>query len=199
MEDKLRLALDSIGSIKKDDNLCVVQLREKEHNLLLTFITDQEMGRQLSMRIDGSPAGKLRLHRLLPEVMWESLRGFSDSEDYEMCIESVEGDGEYHTLLHNKIFGGHYDIRLADAVLLQEVSGIPLYIKGSLAKSQMFPCSGNRNVTALPLNVMPLDVLEKTLAECIEKEDYRTAKRLNDEINKRKSSITKEDQPDEGN
>ena len=71
MEDKLRLALDSIGSIKKDDNLCVVQLKEKEHNLLLTFITDQEMGRQLSMRIDGSPAGKFRLHRLLPEVFWE--------------------------------------------------------------------------------------------------------------------------------
>ena len=198
MEDKLRLTLDCVGSIKKDENLCVVQLKEKNYDLQLTFITNQNMGCELLMRLDDSPVGKSRLQRLLPEVMWESLRGFSDSEDYEMCIESVESDGEYRTVLYNKLYGGHYDIRLADAVLLQEVSGIPLYIRKSLAKSQMFHPTGKRNVTALPLNVMPLDVLEKSLAECIENEDYRAAQRLNEEINKRKS-IIKEDERDEGN
>ncbi|MGM9734354.1 MAG: hypothetical protein ACI3YT_09605 [Prevotella sp.] len=198
MDDKLRLTLDCVGSIKKDETLCVVQLKENTNGLYLTFITDHVMGRELLMRLDASPIGKCKFQRLLPEVMWESLRGFSDSEDYEMCIEKVESDGEYLTVLYNKIYGGHYEIRLADAVLLQEVSGIPLYIRRRLAKSQMFQSTGKRNVTALPLNVMPLDVLEKSLAECIENEDYRTAQRLNEEINKRKS-IIKEDERDEGN
>ena len=198
MKDMLRLTLSSVGSIKNDDNLCVVLLVEKELNLQLSFITDKYMGRQLSMRMDRSPVNKSRLDRLLPEAMWESMRGFSDSGDYEMCIESVRKDGEYHTFLYNNIYGGRYEIRLVDAVLLQEVSGIPLYILSNLAKRQMLPCCEKRNVTALPLNVMPLEVLEKTLDECIEKEDYHAAKTLNDEINKRKS-IIKEENKDEGN
>ena len=199
MEDKLRLTLDCVGSIKKDENLCVVQLKEKKYDLQLTFITNQNMGSELLMRLDDSPVGKSRLQRLLPEVMWESLRGFSDSGDYEMVVESVGVDGEYHTVLHNKIFGGKHPIRLSDAVLLQEVTGIPLYIKLSLVRQQMMPYVASSNTTSLPINVMPLAVLEKGLADSIAKEDYHMAQRLKDEINKRKSLNNKGGKTDEGN
>ena len=186
MTDKVRLQLDSMGSIQGDDNVCIVILVEETHRMQLTFVTDEEMRRQLSLRLH-KKKGDTRTSKLLPEVMWESLRGFSDNEDYEMVVESVEADGEYHTILYNKIFGSKYDIRLSDAVLLQEVSGIPLYIKLSLVRYQMVPYTAGSNTTSIPINVMPMEVLEKGLADSIAKEDYHLAQRLKDEINKRKS------------
>ena len=186
MSDRVRLQLDSMGSIQGDDNVCVVILVEETRRMQLSFVTDDDMRRQLSLRLH-KKEGDTRTSKLLPEVMWESLRGFSDSQDYEMVVESVGEDGEYHTILYNKIFGGKYDIRLSDAVLLQEVSGIPLYIKLSLVRHQMVPYTAGSNTTSIPINVMPLAVLEKGLTDSIAKEDYHMAQRLKDEINKRKS------------
>ena len=186
MSDRVRLQLDSMGSIQGDDNVCVVILVEETRRMQLSFVTDDDMRRQLSLRLH-KKEGDTRTSKLLPEVMWESLRGFSDSEDYEMVVDSVKANGEYHTILYNKIFGGKYDIRLSDAVLLQEVSGIPLYIKLSLVRDQMVPYTAGSNTTAIPINVMPMAVLEKGLADSIAKEDYHLAQRLKDEINKRKS------------
>lgn len=187
MSDKVRLLLDSMGSIKGDDNICVVIMVEETRRLQLTFITDDYMRRQLSMRLYKKEGDDARLSKLLPEVMWESLRGFSDSEDYEMVVESVGVDGEYKTVLYNKIFGSKFHIRISDAALLQEVAGIPLYIKLSLVRQQMMPYVAGSNITSLPLNIMPLEVLEKGLADSVAKEDYHMAQRIKDEINKRKS------------
>lgn len=187
MSDKVRLLLDSMGSIKGDDNICIVIMVEETRRLQLTFVTDDYMRRQLSMRLYKKDGDDARLSKLLPEVMWESLRGFSDSEDYEMVVESVGVDGEYKTLLYNKIFGSKFYIRISDAVLLQEVAGIPLYIKLSLVRQQMVPYVAGSNTTSLPLNIMPLEVLEKGLADSVAKEDYHMAQRIKDEINKRKS------------
>lgn len=117
MSDRVRLQLDSMGSIQGDDNVCVVILVEETRRMQLSFVTDDDMRRQLSLRLH-KKEGDTRTSKLLPEVMWESLRGFSDSEDYEMVVDSVKANGEYHTILYNKIFGGKYDIRLSDAVLL---------------------------------------------------------------------------------
>ena len=186
MTDKVRLQFNSMGSIQGDDNVCIVILVEETHQMQLSFVTDDDMRRQLSLRLH-KPADDNSVSKLLPEVMWESLRGFSDSEDYEMVVDSVKANGEYHTILYNKIFGGKYDIRLSDAVLLQEVSGIPLYIKLSLVRHQMVPYTAGSNTTSIPINVMPMAVLEKGLADSIAKEDYHLAQRLKDEINKRKS------------
>ena len=198
MSDKVRLLLDSMGSIQGDGSICIVILVEESRRLQLTFVTDDAMRRQLSMRLYNKDEGR-SLSKLLPEVMWEALRGFSDSGDYEMVVESVGVDGEYHTVLHNKIFGGKHPIRLSDAVLLQEGTGIPLYIKLSLVRQQMMPYVASSNTTSLPINVMPLAVLEKGLADSIAKEDYHMAQRLKDEINKRKSLNNKGGKTDEGN
>ena len=187
MSDKVRLLLDSMGSIKGDDNICIVIMVEETRRLQLTFVTDDYMRRQLSMRLYKKDGNDARLSKLLPEVMWESMRGFSDSEDYEMVVESVGVDGEYKTLLYNKIFGSKFHIRISDAALLQEVAGIPLYIKLSLVRQQMVPYVSGSNTTSLPLNIMPLEVLEKGLADSVAKEDYHMAQRIKDEINKRKS------------
>ena len=48
MTDKVRLQLDSMGSIQGDDNVCIVILVEETHRMQLTFVTDEEMRRQLS-------------------------------------------------------------------------------------------------------------------------------------------------------
>ena len=186
MTDRVRLKLDSMGSIQGDDSICIVIMVEETRQMQLSFVTDDEMRRQLSMRLHKKD-GDTRLSKLLPEVMWESLRGFSDSGDYEMVVDSVGADGEYHTVLYNKIFGGSYVIRISDAVLLQEVTGIPLYIKLELVRHQMVPYKEGSNSTSLPINIMPIAVLEKGLADCIAKEDYHMAQRLKNEINKRKS------------
>lgn len=186
MTDKVRLQFNSMGSIQGDDNVCIVILVEETHQMQLSFVTDDDMRRQLSLRLH-KPADDNSVSKLLPEVMWESLRGFSDNQDYEMVVESVGEDGEYHSILYNKIFGSKFDIRLADAVLMQEVTGIPLYIKLSLLRKQMVPYTAGSNTTTIPINVMPLAVLEKGLTDSIAKEDYHMAQRLKDEINKRKS------------
>ena len=63
----------------------------------------------------------------------------------------------------------------------------------------MMPYVASSNTTSLPINVMPLAVLEKGLADSIAKEDYHMAQRLKDEINKRKSLNNKGGKTDEGN
>ena len=62
-----------------------------------------------------------------------------------------------------------------------------MYIKLSLVRHQMVPYTAGSNTTSIPINVMPMAVLEKGLADSIAKEDYHLAQRLKDEINKRKS------------
>ena len=98
MTDKVRLEFNSMGSIQGDDNVCIVILLEETHQMQLSFVTDDDMRRQLSLRLH-KPADDNNVSKLLPEVMWESLRGFSDNQDYEMVVESVGEDGEYHTIL----------------------------------------------------------------------------------------------------
>lgn len=185
-QDRLRLHLNSMGTIQGDDSVCIVIMVEETNKMQLAFVTDDDMRRQLSLRLH-KPEGDTRLSKLLPEVMWETMRGFSEADDYEMMIESVGENGEYNTTLRNKILGVKHDIRLSDAVLLQEVADIPLYINISLVKQQMMPYHENSNSTALPINIMPMAVLEKGLADCLAKEDYRMAQRLKNEINKRKT------------
>lgn len=189
-QDRLRLHLNSMGAIQGDDSVCIVIMVEETNKMQLAFVTDADMRRQLALRMHRHE-GDTGMSKMLPEVMWETMRGFSEAEDYEMMIESVGEDGEYHTTLRNKILGLKHAIRLSDAVLLQEVSDIPLYINISLVKQQMMPFHENSNSTALPINVMPIAVLEKGLADCIAKEDYHMAQRLKNEINKRKTSNNK--------
>lgn len=186
MSDRVKLQFDSMGSVLGDESICIVIMVDESRQMQLSFVTDDEMRRQLALRLHKT-VGDDRLSRLMPEVLWETIRGFSEAEDYEMLIDAVGEDGEYHTILHNKIFGNNHDIRLSDAVLLQEVTGIPLYINTELMRQQMVPYNGKSNITSLPINIMPIAVLEKGLAECIAKEDYHMAQRLKNEINKRKT------------
>ena len=86
MTDKVRLQFNSMGSIQGDDNVCIVILVEETHQMQLSFVTDDDMRRQLSLRLH-KPADDNSVSKLLPEVMWESLRGFSDNQDYEMVVE----------------------------------------------------------------------------------------------------------------
>ena len=74
MSDRVRLQLDSMGSIQGDDNVCVVILVEETRRMQLSFVTDDDMRRQLSLRLH-KKEGDTRTSKLLPEVMWESLRG----------------------------------------------------------------------------------------------------------------------------
>ena len=51
MSDRVRLQLDSMGSIQGDDNVCVVILVEETRRMQLSFVTDDDMRRQLSLRL----------------------------------------------------------------------------------------------------------------------------------------------------
>lgn len=76
-------------------------------------------------------------------------------------------------------------LRMSEAVLLSIVSDIPMFIDDHLWRIQSTVYQRNASGTSIPMNTLPLDMLKEALRQAIDREEYETAKLLNDEIHNR--------------
>ena len=98
--------------------------------------------------------------------------------------------GAYNAVINNEDTQKHMSISGVEAVLLNKISNdkIPLYIDEALFLRQSSKFNMQAEGVALPVNALPVSMLEKTLGKAVAAENYELASQLRDEINRRKKT-----------
>lgn len=174
---RTQLRFENIQQVVGSDELSVVLLTDEARQRALSIISDGQMTQQLLLRLH-SPA---QCERLLPEVLVQMLSG-----DYEMMIYGVH-DGQYQVVLEDKEFEKYTRLRMSDAILLNIISGYPLYIEESLMEQQSVPFDEHARGVSIPINSMDTQRLHFALQKAVSEENYELASQLRDEINRRKT------------
>ena len=173
------LRFENIQQLVGAEILSVILLTDELRMRGLTVVCDQQMAAQLQMRIDNPK----NCHHLLPEVLVSQL-----SAKYEMMVCGVY-DGQYQVVLMDEI-GNTSRIRMSDAVLLNLISHIPLYIEENLMNRQCFPYNEKTQYQlSIPINTMNLDHLKRELEKAVDEENYELASHLRDEIKRRNERV----------
>ena len=94
-------------------------------------------------------------------------------------------EGQYRTLLCNRVTLETIPIRASDAVLLSLAARIPIYIESSLMARQSVRFSGLSHAVSLPVNTLSLEMLDQALKKAVEDENYELASQLRDERKRR--------------
>ena len=98
--------------------------------------------------------------------------------------------GAYNAVINNEDTQKHMSISGVEAVLLNKISNdkIPLYVDEALFLRQSSKFNMQAEGVALPVNALPVSMLEKTLGKAVAAENYELASQLRDEINRRKKT-----------
>jgi len=182
MRKRTRLYFKSIAEIVGGNGLGVITLTDALEHRAITVVCDSAMKYQIGLR---STDWRQR-EKLLPEVLLSMLSALTDINNLEMNIYAVI-EGEYKVTLLDADNLHMNNIRLSDAVLLSRISDIPLYIDDELFSRQGSPYNSDSNRMAIPINTLPTDKLREELQKAVEREDYRLASVLNEELGKRKA------------
>lgn len=94
-------------------------------------------------------------------------------------------EGQYRTLLYNRVTLETVPIRASDAVLLSMGARIPIYMESSLMARQSVRFSENSNAISMPVNTLSTEMLDKALQKAVEDENYELASHLRDEKKRR--------------
>ena len=105
-----------------------------------------------------------------------------------LIITNVD-KGAYSAVINNEDTQKQISISGVEAVLLNKMSNdsIPLYIDETLFLRQSSKFNMKAEGVALPVNALPVSMLEKTLDKAVAAENYELASQLRDEINRRKN------------
>ncbi|MBR2101267.1 MAG: bifunctional nuclease family protein [Prevotella sp.] len=177
---KIPLTFSDVAEIVGSDTMSLLTLTDAARENQLTIVCDRAVAQQLGLRARGMPAARL----LLPEVMGTVARQWGGLQ-LELIIVGLD-NGVYKTLLVNTDTMDVMPIRASDAVLLSVAAGIPLYIEEHLMKRQSVPFQGGGPGINIPVNTLSLDMLENALAKAVDEENYETASKLRDEIERRR-------------
>ena len=69
---------------------------------------------------------------------------------------------------------------------------IPIYIEGTLMKKQSIKNRSCTDKVSIPINVINSSILQETLERAIQAEDYETASKIHDELERRKRQENKD-------
>ena len=108
------LKFENIQQVIGSDDISVVQLTDEERKRSLSIVCDEQMTRQIMLRLQ-SPD---KCSMLLPETLIQMLPG-----KYEMMIYGLH-DGQYQVVLADSEFVRNVRIRISDAVLLSIQSDV---------------------------------------------------------------------------
>ena len=176
--ERIRLRFENIQQVVGNENLSVIVLTDEPRKRAVSVICDEQMTQQILFRCQSPDKART----LLPESLLQMLTG-----QYEMMIYGVH-DGQYQVVLSDTGFERSARIRMSDAVLLNIISGYPLYIEENLMHQQSFPFDQNSKGVSIPINTIDMNRLNTALQNAIEEENYELASQLRDEINRRKKS-----------
>ncbi len=161
----------------------------------LLILTDSYQERQLVIPCEGSlmEEFKSRLdkhenHSGVIDILFDVIDN-QTSLSLSLLINDVE-DGAYSAAIINDDTQKQISIGGVEAVLLNNISKdkIPLYIDEALFLRQSSKFNIKAEGVALPVNALPVSMLEKTLGKAVEAENYELASQLRDELNKRRKA-----------
>lgn len=173
--NRIQLRFENIQQVVGSEDISVILLTDESRKRAISVVCDEMLSRQLMLRLQ-SPDN---CQAMLPEVLVQMLDG-----SHEMMIYGVH-DGQYQVVLADSSFKRNARIRISDAVLLNVISGIPLFIEETLMQQQAVPFEENAKGVAIPINTMDVKRLNLALQNAIDKENYELASQLRDEINRR--------------
>lgn len=176
--NKIRLKYKGITEIVGKDTLALIVLVNAENTRQVTVICDKTAEHQFMMRMGQHSSTS----EMLPEVMWKLLQPYAS--EMEIIIDSIQ-QGEYKAFVYNKTTFDMLKIRACDAILLSNISNIPLFMEEGLMNRQSVPYRENSRGMSIPLNVLDNKMLEEALEKAIKDENYELASILRDELQKR--------------
>ncbi len=161
----------------------------------LLVLTDSYQERQLVVPCQGRllEEFKFRLdkhenHSGIIDILLDVIDN-QTSLSLSLLINNVE-DGAYSAILNNEDIQKQISIGGVEAVLLNVISKdkIPLYIDEELFLRQSSKFDMKAEGVALPVNALPVSMLEKTLGKAVAAENYELASQLRDELNRRRKA-----------
>ena len=179
MTARVRLYYKDMSDIVGSEGCSVVRLVDADEQRTICVICDKEMTAQLGIRHHRMPNRRL----MLPEVLAAMLLD-EGANDLELMVYDV-ADGQYEVTLLNRRTLSLKPIRMSDAVWLHYISKIPLYMDGALMARQSIPYQPDTSGLSVPINTLDVEWLGKELERAVEKEDYRLAASLNEELKRR--------------
>ena len=173
---RTKLTFHTLQQMAGTDDMSVILLTDEAKQRVLSFMCDKAIAQQFTIRINNE---KSRI--MLPEALLQ----IADM-NLEMMIVGIF-DGQYQVMLSNLTTGASVRLRMSDAVLLSVISSTPLYIEERLMVQQSMPFDGQSTKVAIPINTRDMKSLKSALENAVEKEDYKLASHLRDEIKSRKA------------
>lgn len=161
----------------------------------LLVLTDSYQERQLVVPCQGrlleefkSRLDKHENHSGMIDILLDVIDN-QTSLSLSLLITSVE-NGAYRAVLNNEDTQRQISIGGVEAVLLNTISKdkIPLYIDEDLFLKQSSKFNMKAEGVALPVNALPVSMLEKTLGKAVAAENYELASQLRDELQRRKKT-----------
>lgn len=178
---RVQLVFEGISEVVGNKRFAVITLTDTERKHYISIVCDDAMKGQLTMRCMPARAK----YRFLPEVMVRMLSDVADMGKYEIVISDIS-DGEYKAAVINTETFIRYDIRLSDAILLSQTSGIPIYIDEQLMQQQSSQYQPNPYRMSIPINTLDMEKLTVELDNAIKSENYRLASYIKKELDRRK-------------
>lgn len=178
---RVQLFFKDLSEIVGGDGFSVVRLTDKDEHYCITVICDRAMTEQLAIRVNRVPG----CNQMLPEVLLGMLLSEDSVSSFETMVYDVS-DGQYRVTLLNRETLSLKPLRMSDAVLLNIISSIPIYIDEGLMLRQASPFHADMQGISIPINTLDTERLNKELERAIDAEDYRLASNLHEEIQRRK-------------
>lgn len=116
MMSKVRLKFHSVGEIVGSDDLAIITLTDEPKERMITIVCDRAMAVQMELRSKQIPITRI----MLPEVLAGIIKDQAGIMMDILIMDIIEG--QYRTLLYNRVTLETLPIRASDAVLLSMVS-----------------------------------------------------------------------------
>lgn len=179
--DRIRLKIYGASEAVGIDDFSLLILVDEAMKRQLVVMCDKPMGKQVALRISHQP----EVEKLLPETVGKLLSDRGITQQLEVEIVG-QNEGEYITLIRDVLTGKEYPIRCSDGVLFSLVNDVPLYASQVLMRMQSADfVPGDCTKVPLPINIMTEKILQMSLKQAIEKENFEIASRLRDELKRR--------------
>lgn len=167
--------------------MCIVTLTDPDERRALNVPCDDATKVQIALRDAPFKSRKSSLVEVFYQIFEKDFRL---GRFQVHIIELVAG--EYKTLLVDTEGYMEYPIRLVEAVLLARVCDVKIFIRTDLFMRQSTKFDPLSSKTSLPLNILTTERLEQELERAVNDENYRLASVLQEELDKRKEELSKQ-------
>ncbi len=176
---RVKLIFKGVTEVVGAEDVGLIVLVDEEEKRQLVIPCDQNMLSQFELRIQHQPIVQM----MLPEVLWNVIQS-QTSLHFEIIINDLI-KGQYKAIFYNINTMDMLSIRVSDALLLAQISNIPVYIDEDLMRKQSVEYNKDSHNMALPVNTITDDMLKSALEKAIQEENYELASHLRDEMKRR--------------